>query len=182
MFIMHINKAIILLTIFFLPMIAIGKDFDVHVGKIHLPDILSLNKSITTKEENYYYVFSSFKEDAVFNTTLSITVFNYKKNAPLIGRQTPKTAATSCIKDTLTALNKTFKVRQATHMSDSLIGNHFAMDISIFGDIRGNKYRGFLRCMKYKDFVVSAILYEPNNIKLIDEIKGSILNMKLYKK
>ena len=179
---MFIIKVITLLTMFFLPMAAIGKDFDVHIGKLHLPDSFTLNKSITTKDENRYYVFSSLNTDSVINPTLSITMFNYKKNIPSINLKTPKAAATSCIKDTLTALNKTFKVRQVTHMSDSLIGNYFAMDISIFGDIQGNKFRGFLRCMKYKSFIVSAMLYESSNFELIDEIKNSVSNMKLYQK
>jgi len=175
-------KKLFTLEILLLPITAAtGSDFNIHIGTIQLPDEFKLNKSTVSKRGNHMYVFNSSKSKTPLKTTLTITLFDFIKNHPVIRKQTPKTVATSCIKDTIKALNKSFLIRQTEKEKESLIGNNYALESSISGNMQGYTYQGNISCMKYKNYLVTTTLYESSNIKLIKKLKNSIYNIKMYK-
>jgi len=170
-----------LLTITFTSNVYAGS-FDIKIGKITLPDEYVIRPGTpTTFRGTTIYSFMNNKDFKLATTNLGVIIFNYKKKSPEIADESDKNAAVSCLKDTITAMNKSYPTQVIQPYSESKIGNHFAMEALILSKLSNIKLFGDIRCMKFKDYLVTITMIEKKQYTSLSMLGKKVSEIKLYK-
>ncbi|MEJ2362708.1 MAG: hypothetical protein P8Z75_15075 [Gammaproteobacteria bacterium] len=156
--------------------------FDIKIGKISLPDeFLARPGTPAVVHGSTVYSFINNKNVRLSTTALGVMIFNYKKQSPEIGDESDKSAATSCLQDTITAMNKSFPAKAVQPYSKSSIGNHFAMEAVVDSKLGKKKMFIDIRCMKYKDFLVTVTVTEFNKNTYLGLLGKKVTEIKLHR-